>query len=111
MLAAKEEYVRISRTFLREFVRSLLRVDFDFALFSSHLFSAVVEDFSPATAPVFLFKSLIDLCVMLPFLAITPTVREGAQQRRSANGNLTQAHIDALQKFVHFRFIQIYILR
>ncbi|VDO40236.1 unnamed protein product, partial [Brugia timori] len=38
MLAAKEEYLRISRTFLREFVRSLLRMDFDFALFTSHLF-------------------------------------------------------------------------
>lgn len=37
---------------------------------------------------------------MLPFLAITPMVREGAQQRRNSNGNLTQAHIDALQRLV-----------
>ncbi|VIO88055.1 Uncharacterized protein BM_BM9787 [Brugia malayi] len=99
MLAAKEEYLRISRTFLREFVRSLLRMDFDFALFTSHLFNAATEDFSVLAIPTFFFKSLIDFCVMLPFLAITPTIREASQQRRSANGNLTQTHIDALQKF------------
>ncbi|VBB28151.1 unnamed protein product [Acanthocheilonema viteae] len=99
MLAAKEEYLRISRTFLREFVRSLLRIDFDFALFTSHLFSAATEDFSTFTTPGFFFKSLIDFCVMLPFLSITPTVREASQHRRSVNSNLTQAHIDALQKF------------
>ncbi|KAM3729189.1 Integrator complex subunit [Dirofilaria immitis] len=99
MLAAKEEYLRISRTFLREFVRSVLRMDFDFALFTSHLFNASTEDFSAFATPTFFFKSLIDFCVMLPFLAITPTVREASQYRRNANGSLTQAHIDALQKF------------
>uniref|UniRef100_A0A915PK51 DUF3677 domain-containing protein n=1 Tax=Setaria digitata TaxID=48799 RepID=A0A915PK51_9BILA len=99
MLAAKEEYLRISRTFLREFVRSLLRMDFDFALFTSHLFSAATEDFSAFSVPAFFFKSLVDFCVMLPFLAVTPTVREASQCRRNANGNLTQTHIDALQKF------------
>ncbi|OZC08640.1 hypothetical protein X798_04321 [Onchocerca flexuosa] len=99
MLAAKEEYLRISRTFLREFVRSLLRMDFDFALFTSHLFNAAVEDFSAFAIPTFFFKSLIDFCVMLPFLAITPTIREAFQCRRNANVNLAQTHIDALQKF------------
>lgn len=52
MLAAKEEYLRISRTFLREFVRSLLRMDFDFSLFTSHLFNAATEDFSTFATPV-----------------------------------------------------------
>ncbi|VDN00703.1 unnamed protein product [Thelazia callipaeda] len=99
MLAAKEEYLRVSRTFLREFVRSLLRVDFDFALFTAHLLNAVVEDFSSVTTPMFFFKSLIDFCVMLPFLAITPNVREAAQLRRNSAGSLTQIHINALQKF------------
>ncbi|MCP9257766.1 hypothetical protein DINM_001020 [Dirofilaria immitis] len=54
MLAAKEEYLRISRTFLREFVRSVLRMDFDFALFTSHLFNASTEDFSAFATPKFL---------------------------------------------------------
>ncbi|EJD74586.1 hypothetical protein LOAG_18113 [Loa loa] len=99
MLAAKEEYLRISRAFLREFVRSLLRMDFDFALFTSHLFNAATEDFTAFATPAFFFKSLIDFCVMLPFLAITPTIREASQHRRSANGSLAQNHIDALQKF------------
>ncbi|VDM92171.1 unnamed protein product [Litomosoides sigmodontis] len=99
MLAAKEEYLRISRTFLREFVRSLLRMDFDFSLFTSHLFSAATEDFSTFATPAFFFKSLIDFCIMLPFLSITPTVREASQHRRSANGSLTQTHVDTLQKF------------
>lgn len=55
MLAAKEEYLRISRTFFREFVRSLLRMDFDFALFTSHLFNATTEDFSAFATPVAYF--------------------------------------------------------
>uniref|UniRef100_A0A0R3RPM6 DUF3677 domain-containing protein n=1 Tax=Elaeophora elaphi TaxID=1147741 RepID=A0A0R3RPM6_9BILA len=99
MLAAKEEYLRVSRTFLREFVRSLLRMDFDFALFTSHLFNAATEDFSAFATPAFFFKSLIDFCVMLPFLSITPAVREASQHRRNANSSLTQTHIDTLQKF------------
>lgn len=71
MLAAKEEYLRVSRTFLREFVRSLLRIDFDFALFSSHLFAAVTEDFTPATAPVsyhYPFRYIITLFFLLSCL-------------------------------------------
>ncbi|CAG9536499.1 unnamed protein product [Cercopithifilaria johnstoni] len=99
MLAAKEEYLRISRTFLREFVRSLLRMDFDFALFTSHLLNSVIEDFSAFATPAFFFKSLIDFCIMLPFLSITPIVREASQHRRNANNNLTQTHVDTLQKF------------
>lgn len=52
MLAAKEEYLRVSRTFLREFVRSLLRVDFDFALFTRYLFETLTEKYVPTAVPV-----------------------------------------------------------
>uniref|UniRef100_A0A914ZS51 DUF3677 domain-containing protein n=2 Tax=Parascaris univalens TaxID=6257 RepID=A0A914ZS51_PARUN len=99
MLAAKEEYLRVSRTFLREFVRGLLRVDFDFALFTRYLFETLTEKYVPAAVPAHLFKSLMELCWMLPFLAVTPLVREGTQLRRSTNITLTQTHIDALLRF------------
>uniref|UniRef100_A0A183V8M6 Integrator complex subunit 1 n=1 Tax=Toxocara canis TaxID=6265 RepID=A0A183V8M6_TOXCA len=99
MLAAKEEYLRVSRTFLREFVRALLRVDFDFALFAHYLFQTLTDKYLPSSAPPHLFKSLMELCWMLPFLAVTPTVREGTQFRRSANVTLSQVHLDALLRF------------
>lgn len=99
MLAAKEECIRVSRTFLREFSRSLQRIHFDFATFCQHLFEAVDESFTPFTIPHFLFKSLMELCSMFPFLAITPVVREGAQLRRNPNSTLSPAHVEALQRF------------
>ncbi|MFH4974662.1 hypothetical protein AB6A40_001371 [Gnathostoma spinigerum] len=99
MLSIKEEYLRLSRTFLREFVRSLLRNDFQFSLFTQHIFEIVTECFTSSNSPVFLFKSVVDLCSMVPFLAVTSAVREGSQIRRTANATLSQLHIDALQKF------------
>ncbi|VDK43236.1 unnamed protein product [Anisakis simplex] len=99
MLAVKEEYLKVSRPFLREFVRSLLRVDFDFVLFTRYLFKTLINKFLPTSAPAHLFKSLMDLCGMLPFLAVTPSVREGTQLRRNVNVTPSQTNLDALQKF------------
>jgi hypothetical protein len=82
------------RLFLKEFYRALQGAYF--TQFSAALFEALKTYSGPHTATV--FYSCLDLFSMLPFLAISPMIRDAAQIRRNS-GNLSTAQSNVLERF------------
>ncbi|KAI6190762.1 DUF3677 domain-containing protein [Aphelenchoides bicaudatus] len=89
-----QDQLKQVRLFLREFFRSLQGPYF--SQFSSALLEALKS--YNGSHVVTVFYSCLDLFAMLPFLAISSSVRDAAQIRRNS-GNLSTAQINILDRF------------
>jgi len=96
--------VRLVRNFLKEFTKAGFRVDFQFGVFAKYIFEAVrirINEralFNDDFNAVDLLKNAINVCSILPITAVSTSVKDAGNIRRSG-GNLNPFQSGSLNRF------------
>ncbi|CAD5228226.1 unnamed protein product [Bursaphelenchus okinawaensis] len=103
------EQVKNVRTFIRDLFRSIK--DFPYSSLAKEMIDAAkLYVNAPPPNQNHIFRLIIDICTMLPFVSASAAVKEAAQTRRS-NGNLAGYQTEVLNKFqLHLQRTQLELL-